>query len=164
MIRGCLYSGVCPFPKEGIREIFFLRLSAIMLFPVPRHLHLLPITLATKAWQHWSTFSVSIKNKVFVFNSIVYQGGTCHLHDLVVMKRLLREWEQFWTASSLSCLMERRRLGTEPKFTQQAWQVTSHLTSPRTTENKADFSTLSNSLQDFTGKEVGVKVSLTSNK
>ena len=69
MIRGCLYSGVCPFPNEGIREIFFLRLSAIMLFPVHRHLHLLPITLATKAWQHWSTFSVSIKNKVFVFNS-----------------------------------------------------------------------------------------------
>ena len=164
MIRGCLYSGVCPFPNEGIREIFFLRLSAIMLFPVHRHLHLLPITLATKAWQHWSTFSVSIKNKVFVFNSIVYQGGTCQLHDLVVMKRLLREWEQFWTASSLRCLIERRRLGTEPKFCQQAWQVTSHLTSPRTTENKADFSTLYNSLQDFTGKEVGVKVSLTSNK
>ena len=162
MIRGCLYSGVCPFPNEGIREI--LRLSAIMLFPVPRHLHLLPITLATKAWQHWSTFSVSIKNKVFVFNSIVYQGGTCQLHDLVVMKRLLREWEQFWTASSLRCLIERRRLGTEPKFCQQAWQVTSHLTSPRTTENKADFSTLYNLLQDFTGKEVGVKVSLTSNK
>ena len=74
------------------------------------------------------------------------------------------EWEQFWTASSLSCLIERRRLGTERKFSQQAWQVTSHLTSPRTTENKADFSTLYDSLQDFTGKEVGVKVSLTLNK
>ena len=36
---------------------------------LPSYLHLLPITLATKAWQHWSTFSVSIKNKVFVFNS-----------------------------------------------------------------------------------------------
>ena len=120
---------------------------------LPSHLHLLPITLATKAWQHWSTCSVSIKNEIFVFNSIVYQVGTCQLHDLVVMKRLLREWEQFWTASSLSCLIERRRLGTECKFSQQAWQVTSHLTLPRTTENKADFSTLYNSLQDFTGKE-----------
>ena len=83
---------------------------------------------------------------------------------LVVMKRLLREWEQFWTASSLSCLIEQRRLGTERKFSQQAWQVTSHLRSPRTTKNKADFSTLYNSLQDFTGKEGGVKVSLTSDK
>ena len=91
-------------------------------------------------------------------------GAGDYLNDLVVVRRLLSEWEQFWTASSLRCLIERRRLGTEPKFCQQAWQVTSHLTSPRTTENKADFSTLYNLLQDFTGKEVGVKVSLTSNK
>ena len=43
-------------------------------------------------------------------------------------------------------------------------RVMSHLTSPRTTENKANFPTLFNSFQDFTGKGVGVKVSLTSNK
>ena len=36
MIRGCLYSGVCTFPNEGIREIFFFGLSAIVLSPSPR--------------------------------------------------------------------------------------------------------------------------------
>ena len=158
--EGVYIAASVPFRRKESERYFFCdcRPSCSSQSPATSICYLLPWQLKPDSIDQLFLFQSKIK-----YSSLI-QGGTCQLHDLVVMKRLLREWEQFWTASSLRCLIERRRLGTEPKFSQQAWQVTSHLTSPRTTENKADFSTLSNSLQDFTGKEVRVKVSLTSNK
>ena len=52
-------------------------------------------------------------------------------------------------------------------WAEEAWNRAQILPTSLTgdvTSDKADFPTLYNSLQDFTGKEVGVKVSLTSNK